>query len=329
MIRLCTSDWQLDQNPRDRYRTDFVVKTLPELISKYKVDQLLVLGDISEQKDNHPAPLVNEIVDAFYKLQKQCYVIILQGNHDFLHKGHPYFHFISKFDNVEWISKPTVLENCLWLPHTRDYKKDWEGVDFNGHDFIFAHNIFTGVNAANGHALSGIPPSIFPDDAQIIAGDVHEPQELADGKIIYVGSPCLCDHGDDYQPRVLLLDDLKVKSIKVNGVQKRLVNVDWDGDESTFHHKANEGDLVKINVHLERKDVAQWIDIRQWIEQWASKNKFTVVSIIPNVAYDQGERTKLVNSVQKNDDQYLQAFVKRLGIDKATEEVGKSIIDKV
>jgi metallophosphoesterase superfamily enzyme len=33
---------------RDRYRTDFVVQTLPVLIEKYKPDQLLILGDLTE-----------------------------------------------------------------------------------------------------------------------------------------------------------------------------------------------------------------------------------------------------------------------------------------
>ena len=221
--RLITSDWQLADGARDRYRLDFVVKTLSALIEKSKPDQLLVLGDITESKDSHPASLVNEIVNAFCSMAEYCEIVVLQGNHDFLHNAHPFFAFLENFKGIHWISKTEILDNCLYLPHTRDYKKDWKGIDFKGHDFIFAHNIFTGVNTQTGHALAGIPPSIFPEDAQVISGDVHEPQTLADGKIIYVGSPTLTDFGDNYQPRVLLLDDLQIKSIKVYGQQKRLV----------------------------------------------------------------------------------------------------------
>ena len=331
MRRLCTSDWQLDSGERDRYRTDFVVNDLPKLIDKYKVDQLLVLGDVCEKKDNHPAPLVNEIVDAFYNLQKQCAVIVLEGNHDFLHKEHPYFKFISKFDNVTWISTPTELDNCLYLPHTRDYKQDWKSIGFTKeYDYVFAHNIFTGVSTSTGHALSGIPHNIFPKDVVVISGDVHEPQTINEN-IIYVGSPTITDFGDDYQPRVLLLDDLQIKSIKVYGQQKRLIKVDWDGEKSIFHHSEylRENDLVKMQVFIQMDHVSEWATIRQSVEQWATKRNFVVVSIIPQVAYVKGERQKLVNSSKKSDTEYLKTFVSRSGADEKTAEVGQQIIELV
>lgn len=329
MRRLVTSDWQLAYNERDRYRTDFMVRTLPILVDKYKVDQLLILGDITEQKDNHPAPLVNEIVNAFDKLSKLCAVIVLEGNHDFLHKEHPYFKFVTMLPNVAWFSVPVVYENCLYLPHTRDYKEDWKQVDFKReYDFIFAHNIFEGVKA-NGQALSGIPRNVFSADAFVISGDVHEPQTLE--PVTYVGSPTLTDFGDGYQPRVLLLDGLDVKSIKVHGQQKRLiwcaVNKVAGKRELAFDHNANENDIVKIQVELLMEDVAEWAAIRQEVEAWATKNKFVVNVIVPIVAYVQGERQKIVNSSMKSDQQYLQAFVSRTGADDKTAEIGKELME--
>lgn len=329
MRRLVTSDLQLMYGERDQYRTDFFTIALPQLIDKYKPNQLIFCGDICEEKDNHPAPLVNTIANGFFELQKKCKVIILEGNHDFLHKEHPYFKFVTAFDNIEWISKPTVLDNCLYLPHTRDYKKDWKDLKFDGWTFTFAHNIFDGVKA-NGQKLSGIPTNIFPDDAQVISGDVHEPQELDNGKIIYVGSPCLCDYGDDYQPRILLLDDLKIKSIKVYGQQKRLINWDWARMRpETFVGVTgvNQGDLLKVRVQLEMKDVANWADIRQQIETWAAKNKFLLNVIVPEISYVIGERQKVVDSNKKSDVQYFDSFIKRTGVDIKTAEVGKEIID--
>lgn len=328
MRRLVTSDWQLADNARDRYRTDFVVKTLPALIAKYQPDQLLVLGDLTELKDAHPAPLVNEIVNAFCSISEQCEIIVLQGNHDFLHNAHPFFAFLQNWKGISWISKPTIKDNCLYLPHTRDYKKDWKDLEFDGWDFIFAHNIFTGVNTQTGHALAGIPPSTFPKDACCISGDVHEPQAF--DNIIYVGSPALCDFGDSYQPRVLLLDDLKIKSIKVYGQQKRLINCSVNRiagkRELVFDHDANEGDIVKVNVDLTMDDVAEWATIREEVESWATKNNFIVNSVIPIVAYVQGERQKLVKSTKKSDEAYLDAFVKRSGLDEKTADVGKQLM---
>lgn len=326
MKRLVTSDWQLADNTRDRYRTDWVVNALPKLIEKYKPDQLLVLGDITEHKDQHPAPLVNELVNALCSIAELCEIVILQGNHDFLHNAHPFFAFLENFKGIHWMGKPEVHDNCLYLPHTRNYKQDWKGIDFSGYDFIFAHNIFEGVKA-NGQALSGIPRTIFPAGAFVISGDVHEPQTL--GTVTYVGSPTLCDFGDDYQSRILLLDGLTVKSIKVHGQQKRLifcaVNKIAGIRELAYDHNANENDIVKIKVHMTMDDVPLWADIRKETEDWAVQNKFIVNSIVPIVEYEQGKRTKTVASQRKSDDQYMDAFALRNGIDETTANVGKEI----
>lgn len=330
MRRLVTSDIQLSKNPRDAYRMAFFSKALPDLVLKYKPDQLILCGDITEEKDNHPASLVNEIVNSFCALADLCEVIVLQGNHDFLHNEHPFFAFLENWKSIHWISRPEELDGCLYLPHTRDYKKDWKSIDFTNdgknYDFIFAHNIFEGVKA-NGQLLSGISSKIFPDDICCISGDVHEPQTIADGKIIYVGSPCLCDHGDNYQPRVLLLEDLNIKSIKVYGVQKRLI--DFTYGDTPFDDAANDGDIVKIRVNLEMKHIPKWAEIRQEVESWATKNKWIISSIAPVVAYVQGERQKLVSSSKKSDNEYLTSFVQRTGMDEHTAEVGNQIIELV
>lgn len=330
MRRLVTSDWQLCDNARDRYRTDFVVKTLPELIQKHRPDQLLVLGDLTEHKDQHPASLVNEVVNTFCSIvgSFEIEIIVLQGNHDFLHNAHPFFAFLENFKGIHWIQKPEVHDRCLYLPHTRDHKKDWKGIDFKGHDYIFAHNIFQGVKA-NGQELSGISTSIFPDDACVIAGDVHEPQSF--DCVTYVGSPCLCDFGDDYRPRVLLLDGTgPMKSIKVAGVQKRLIDIDWDGDNSTFHYEViNAGDIVKLRVNLQMQHVPEWDKIREYVAKWAYDRALSVNTIQPVVAYEVGERAKLVKGKKRNDDEYLSSFVKRNGTDTQTAKVGKDIIDLV
>ena len=328
MRRLVSSDWQLTDNSRDRYRTDFVVNEIPKLVEKYKPDQLIFLGDLTESKDNHPASLVNEIVEFFSFISCKTDVVILQGNHDFLHKEHPFFKFLFFLDarkGVKWISVPQVLDNCLYLPHTRDYKHDWEGVDFKGHDYIFAHNIFDGVTA-NGQKLSGIPTNIFPATSFVISGDVHEPQTF--DPITYVGSPFLCDFGDNYQPRVLLLSDLTVKSIKVNGPQKRVIEVFWkEGMQFRRVGDFNKGDIVKIKSHLEMEHVAHWSRLRDHLAKWLADEGAIVNSIIPIVAYDVGERAKPVKSQRKSDATYLQQFVQRSGIDERTAAIGKEIVD--
>lgn len=326
MKRLISADWQLSDGNRDRYRIDFVRQRLPKIIQKYKPDQLLVLGDITENKDLHPASLVNEVVGCFHDLSKLCEVIVLQGNHDFLNKENPFFQFIDRFENVSWISKPTVVleqGSCLFLPHTRNYKEDWKNVDFGRHDYIFAHNIFQGVTA-NGHTLSGIPATIFPENARIISGDVHEPQTF--GCITYVGAPFLCDFGDFYQPRLLLLDGGRRVSIKVGGPQKRLVTVNWPEKPV---HEANPGDIVKIQANLKMEHVAKWAEIRNSLEDWGKQQQLVVNSIVPVVAYVKGEGTVAVKQESKTDNQYLDSYASRLGLDKETVKAGKVLVEEL
>jgi predicted phosphodiesterase len=220
MRRLVTADIHISKNPIDAYRLAFLKENLPVLVDKYKPNELLVLGDITQEKDQHPASLVNEVVGAFHNLAKRCKVIILQGNHDASAVEYPFFEFLNYIDNIQWIRTPTEEANCLYLPHTRDHKKDWQGLSFEDRDFIFAHNTFTGAKV-NGQTLSGIPATVFPDDACVLSGDIHEPQTL--GSVTYIGSPYAVNFGDDFPFRVLLLDDLEVKSIKVRGTQKRLI----------------------------------------------------------------------------------------------------------
>lgn len=326
MRRFCTGDIHISRNPIDAYRMVFLRDTLPALLDKHEIEQLIFLGDMCEQKDQHPASLVNDVVECFYDLSKKCEIIILQGNHDFSNKEHPFFQFLSKFDNISWINVPTERDGCLYLPHTRNYKQDWKHLDFIGLDWIFAHNTFFGTNTNTGYALSGIPTSIFPDDAAIISGDIHEPQSF--DMITYVGAPYTVDFGDDYSPRVLLLDGLKAKSVKVYGQQKRLLSLDWAaGGMAKLAQSANEGDIVKVQVQIQMSDVAKWADIRQEVEQWAIQNKFIVNTIQPIVSVYEGKRQTLVKSVRKTDHEYLASFVKRNGIDTETANTGRELID--
>jgi predicted phosphodiesterase len=329
MKRLVTADLQLDATSLNKYRLDFFAEKLPALVQKYAPDQLLVLGDITEQKDYHPAPLVNLIVDTFCHLSELCEeVIILEGNHDYSHAKHPFFSFLNQdnFDRIKWFGGVHEYDNCLFLSHTRNHKEEWKAVrTFEGFDYIFAHNIFTGVKA-NGQSLSGIPVSIFPDDCCVISGDVHEPQSF--DCVTYVGSPYLCNFGDDYVPRVLLLDDLDIKSIKIKGPQKRLIEVYFNQsqDDWVFKGTYDEGDTIKFQVYLKMENVASWAKIRAWVEKWASKRNVIAHSINPIVEYVKGEGSKLVKGSRKSDNDFLDSFVARFGLDEHTAGVGKDLI---
>lgn len=330
MIRLVVGDLHLSADPRERHRLDFALNEIPKLDETHKPDQLILLGDLCHEKDNHPASLVNEIVDLFARLAKQVEIIILQGNHDFSHVSHPYFQFLRNIKGITWVGKPAVIDDCLFLPHTRDHKRDWVEIDLKGHDFIFAHNIFTGA-AAGGQKLSGISTSVFPKDARVISGDVHEPQTF--DQVTYVGAPYLCTYGEDYEPRVFLLTDTVVQHLRVGGPQKRLINITvgvYGGkrellfDTSMLNLKS--GDFVKIRVTLPMQFKADWASIRQEVVEWAQPD-LVVSSIVPIVEYASGDRAELKKNFKKSDAEYFRAYVDRAALDEDTAQVGYGLME--
>jgi hypothetical protein len=144
-----------------------------------------------------------------------------------------------------------------------------------------------------------------------------------------VGSPVLCDFGDFYQPRVLLLDGLEARSIKVKWRQKRLIECVWPDDWAGLEH-AQAQDIVKVRVHLKMEHVAQWDVIRQSVLDKLQPHAYVINTIQPVVDYVQGKRTAIKQQAKTKDDtQYLTAFATRNGTDEKTQAVGKSILDLV
>jgi hypothetical protein len=229
MLSLVTADLHLSDNPRDAYRHK-ILQRLYKHAERLGVQRTFILGDLTEAKNSHSDWLVNAVSEHVRRFTKLGDVILLKGNHDYLSDPDvPFFHFLRHMPQVRWVCNPTGctlpgIGRTLFLPHTRAYKRDWAGLSFEGYDYLFAHCSVTGAGTGHGRRLEGgVPLSIFPRDARVISGDIHVPQQV--GCVTYVGAPSLVDFGDDYQPRFLLLDGDRMRSIPIHGPQKRLVEV--------------------------------------------------------------------------------------------------------
>lgn len=324
MTTLVTADWHLNDNPRDAYR-HAAMKTLRRMASEHKVSRTIILGDLTDEKDRHSSELVNDVVEHLYQLSKMCPVIVLRGNHDYVVADDPFFGFVGHLPDVLWINNPTKitfedLGQCLFLPHTRNYKKDWTGVSLEGHDWVFAHNTFDGACTEHGRELRGIPRDIFPFLRDyVISGDVHVPQQLK--PINYVGAPYTIDFGDDYTPRVLLLTGDSATSVPVPGAQKRLI------DEKGTPH-VNPGDIVKARVGIKAEQYADWPTIRQEWKDWAEGRKVILYSIHPVVEQKQTSVKKQIRDMAKSDEQILRSYAKGQQLDDSTIKTGLKLLAK-
>ena len=90
---LLTSDIHHTSRAADAYRWD-LWPWAREQITKNRLKALFILGDLTDNKDAHPAELVNRLVDEIQQTAKLCPIYILKGNHDFIDPTTPFFKFI-------------------------------------------------------------------------------------------------------------------------------------------------------------------------------------------------------------------------------------------
>lgn len=328
---LVIADLHLSAKARDAYRFE-VMATVAGLLEKHKPQYLIILGDLTEEKDYHPAPLVNDVVDIIHSFSKFCQVIVLRGNHDYTRDDFPFFRFLRRLKNVRWVNAVSRLQlddaDCLFLPHTRTYEKDWAKLpQLEEIDWIFAHNTFEGSITEHGKKLSGIPTSFF-DGHHVISGDIHTPQDV--GPVTFVGAPYTVDFGDDYEPRALLITGTwktrKEQSIPLPGPQKRLLEFDTSVI-GKMEREFNKGDIIKARVKLTLAEQEKWFSIRDKVKRELTALGAVVHLVQPvTVARARTRSVKIERLNVKKDETVVQEYGKQISIPAPTLKVGLSFL---
>lgn len=262
MNLLMISDLHFTNKPEDEYRFG-IFDWVSELSRKHGFLDLLILGDLTDAKDRHPAPLVNRIVGCIDKLSPGR-IHILKGNHDYVDSSLPYFSFLNILGGTTFFIEPNFIEmgtsSCLMLPHTSSPYYKWNSLEFDDADYIFLHQTIEGSIASNGHPLKGMPRNYFSrrgfKGKGVFSGDVHVPQTLGD--VTYVGSPYHVHYGDSFKPRAMLLDlsTGQTKDFYFPAPQRRTLNI-FEVDEIRTAG-LNKGDQVKVRMWLDRAELSDW-----------------------------------------------------------------------
>ena len=274
---LILTDIHLVDSPSTLYRWE-LFPWLNEQIKRHGVRSLRILGDITDAKDNHPASLVNRIVSSIRALQCDD-IKILAGNHDWLLKGEEFFRFLNHIPGVQFMTSmtedPTVAygEMSLFLPYTKTPAADWKDIDFAHYDYVFMHQTIKGARASNGQVMDGEALPQMPVRRKVYSGDIHVPQDI--GGVTYIGSPYHVHFGDNFEPRVLLLERggketwLRMPSprrvvLKVSSL-KELERADLDP-----------GDQVKLRMTLSAADKHAWSRIKREAVQMLDEREVVV-----------------------------------------------------
>jgi len=279
-----TSDLHLTAEPSSEYRWGLFPWLRGECIA-HGVKTLLILGDLTDAKDNHSAELVNRIVRSINLLPVPD-IRILAGNHDWLKQGHAFFRFLNLMPAVEFITEITADKNspasALFLPYTKTPAKDWEplskDLDF---DFVFMHQTVKGAIASNGQPMDGegVPDLYklgFDGVGGIFSGDIHVPQVIRG--VEYVGSPYHVHFGDSFKPRCLLFrgddDAIDLRFPTISRVTLKVGSL-----EELKTKRLQPGDQIKLRMELTPQDRHSWLAIKLDAQAWLVSQEVEVYGI--------------------------------------------------
>lgn len=264
MKLVVTGDLHLTDRPQDVYRFG-IFPFLNKVRREYNADAIVILGDLTDHKDRHSARLVNNIVKGLTRLEPPVY--ILKGNHDYIDPETPFFGFINEFaSDILFISRPTsiVTPGLYFIPHMRDEIEFIAAFEEErGANYLFIHQTMDGVISESGSKLTGFkskPIEAFKPRWGCFAGDIHRPQRV--GPVIYTGAPYTIRFGDDFDPRVILLDEGEITNIWTDIFPKKHV-LTVRGPEDIERHNLAKGDQVKLIIEMAREEVVGWKSMKK------------------------------------------------------------------
>lgn len=289
MKALVTADLHLTARPDDEYRWG-IFSFLAQRAEHYNVDYILILGDLTDRKDEHPAPLVNRLVNELESLGRP--VIVLSGNHDYIDPKKPFFHFLNSTERVKFVHRRTDWElqgeRVLLLPHARRWKtnlmkhpKRYKGeekqfIDLTKYDLVCFHQAVRGARAANGQRVDGMPAAALAPARIALGGDIHLPQTLLPN-LHYVGAPHAITFGDTFDPRVILYHGGRIESIPRYTLKKWVVKI--AEPKGILDQGLSEGDWVRVILRVPRARLSEWSSLRDEVGVYAKGLKVWVCGV--------------------------------------------------
>lgn len=322
---IITSDIHLTPNDRDKYRFNLFPWLLKQQ-ERYNTDAIIIAGDLTNDKDFHSSILVNKTIEGFKCLKPP--VFIDRGNHDGVDPNNPFFKFVNSIPGITFCIDTTIIEpyKLALIPHQANqdafdkaFKRVPEGF------LTVLHQTITGAISETGSRLTGLAvPSIGRRAKAIYSGDIHKPQKVeTDGGVVtYIGSPYHCRHGDQFEPRVLLLDDYKEIDLHFPAPRKLSLNI---RDISELPH-LNKGDQVKITMELDRSETVDWANHKKNIIECLKDRDVEIYGIeLKTIQHRRRPRLESIPSNKSRLD-YFASFCTSERIPHNIKSVGRDIL---
>lgn len=296
---LYTADIHLTMNPRDEYRWE-IFPWLMKQVEQRDIGAVVIAGDLTDAKDNHPSSLVNRLTRCLSDLAAMCPVHVLMGNHDYIDHNQPFFDFLGIIKDVHFYKKVTAVEICgrehVFIPHTTCWVSSAKEVtELTGWRRPYRFVIHQAILGAyeRGHKVEGTWSNQFTKTKRaVIAGDIHTPQWIGD-EVIYCGSPHPVKFGEEHKPRVLLDEGgPHLRSLNRATVRKRILEITVA--EQVKNRDLMAGDMVRVNFTLPRREFVAWPEHKAAVLKYLEKLKVDVygVRLITNTGQHPDGRVK-------------------------------------
>lgn len=335
------SDLHFTDKPEDSYRFE-IFTYIYHQFKKTGDKNLLVLGDLTDAKNHHSANLVNSIVRRFLDLREAgMEIFLLKGNHDYIDPDTPFFGFLDSFEYISWISDPRCIliegRVCLFLPHTRSPRSDWESCSIvkkyrKTADLVFCHESVIGSVVSGGYEMQeGLSPAFFKRfRGKVYSGDIHNPQTI--GRVNYVGTPYSIRFNDHYRGRVLRLlgDSQEILYPDIMGRWTFDVESVDSLTDSVFYSQPSAGDQIKVRIRLSEAEQQDWDDVKKDIESFCSEQELVLSSLHMLGKEKLPVRGKKNRKISKAapPEKVVSKFSRHKGISKRRTREGKRIVEE-
>ncbi len=332
MKKLLLADLHLDSNPLTEYRWEIFSK-IKSLSSSIK--EIIILGDLTEKKDNHNSLLVNRLTKSLVDLSNMYKITILKGNHDYIDENQPFFNYLSNIPGINFIDITTIANlvsdnHALFIPNIKEDAEKWitrllQEVTTETKN-IFLHQAIANSVSNDGFRLKkGIDVSIFNNldtNINVFSGDIHIPQKI--GRVEYIGAPYNIYFGDNYTGRCILLnEDNTYQDIYFDFLKRHFLKVENYLD--IFNYDFNKQDQAKVIVYLNQADYYKWETIKTEIVNFFQKKEVTLVSLEMKPKEETSAKQEIVKK-DLNNFEVIDTFGERENLDIKYIDYAKEII---
>src|SRR6266853_3612223 len=317
---LFTADIHLSDSSQDAYRFG-LFQWLRQQQEIYRTDAIMILGDLTTEKNKHSAKLVNKIVGGLRLLRPP--ILILKGNHDYIREDIPFFKFLNSIKGITFCTNPTYIEeyNIYMVPHqTTQAALNAAFLKAPKGCLLTTHATLTGAIGDTGSRLTGM--AIAPNKAlKLYSGDVHVPH-VCEG-VTYIGSPYHTRHGIDYKARVLLLDDDKETNLYFDAPKKLSLTI----RDLSEMPELKKGDQVKVTLELPRSEAVEWANHKKSIIDYCKSKGVEVYGTELKVAQTRKRQRLDDTPINRSNLDYFKAFCAAEQVPSNVKSVGLQLVE--